>query len=76
MADELMEYDEIIELGTKVSETSPETGKAILALTQHIAAADTWVEGIEITQMALVVALALWVLRLAFKVARLEGRRK
>ena len=76
--DSLMRYDDLIELGEKISkEGNPTVGEAIQQLAAHIAATDAHVFGglsnESIFIAALVVALAGWVLRLWIKVARLEG---
>ncbi len=72
---ELMPYEELKELGEAIRMDNEEIGEAITQLVLHIETTDAQVFGNidTITLMIVVMGLAGWVLRLAFKIARLQG---
>ena len=74
--DDLMSYDDLIVLGQEIAQSNAEVGTAIQQLTAHIMTTDAAVFGSTetITLGVLILGLAAWVLRLAFKIARLQGQ--
>ena len=74
----LMSYHELKNLGETIKEKDADIGEAITQLALHIETTDAQVFGgmDTITLTIAVLALAGWVLRLAFKIARLQGKIK
>lgn len=73
---ELMSYEELKKLGEEIRISNEETGEAITQLALHIKATDDQALSTTTLVIVVLVGLAGWVLRLAFKIAHLQGQIK